>query len=544
MPTNESAVLNYTSTEGGSGTVAFPVPQLTYTIEDEGGNPDPDPPAPDWEVSKSKTATNLDSSYESQITLSLPAAGYAPKMDVVFVVDSTAGERWNTYRAQIISVIDELNTLQNIDISAGFVTFGNGTTERIALQPLSTGKTQFDEIPEAYNILNHWLSPWMESSGTNIQAGVRAGREMLDSGRDDAEKYLILLTDGGAFYWLDEDGASVTKPYKSGRFFDSTAQEDSHMYNNNLTGMYSIASGSFAAFREQYGTQVEAFNKSATVCTKGTKEDGMGDAYIYSTSDWSNKEVYPFTNMEQGTYNASQEMVETAADGVHLITVGAYDYYPDQAAVHTVSNLFLDWTGEVGDLYKVNTGDADDSMEKAFAGVQDSLIQLVDAESKVVDVIGYGDDYNFDFINSIDKLTLTEGGVELAKAKIDDTTYGFGPVTDEESEATTYRYVLHYYDKGEDGESDECIVWDINVPVTKDATVQLTYSVKLTNPKTAAGTYGQYDADGSKGYDGPVHQQQRGALSRGLSGQCGRGGGIRQAHRVLHRQRRWRRLQL
>lgn len=41
VPTNESAVLNYTSTEGGSGTVKFPVPQLTYTIEDEGGNPDP-----------------------------------------------------------------------------------------------------------------------------------------------------------------------------------------------------------------------------------------------------------------------------------------------------------------------------------------------------------------------------------------------------------------------------------------------------------------------------------------------------------------------
>ena len=29
-----------------------------------------------------------------------------------------------------------------------------------------------------------------------------------------------------------------------------------------------------------------------------------------------------------------------------------------------------------------------------------------------------------------------------------------------------------------------------------------TYTVALRNPKTEAGTYGQYDADGSEGYDG------------------------------------------
>ena len=50
--------------------------------------------------------------------------------------------------------------------------------------------------------------------------------------------------------------------------------------------------------------------------------------------------------------------------------------------------------------------------------------------------------------------------------------------------------------------SDECFVWDINVPVSNFAPVQLTYAVKLTNPKTASGTYGTYDKDGSKDYEG------------------------------------------
>ena len=32
--------------------------------------------------------------------------------------------------------------------------------------------------------------------------------------------------------------------------------------------------------------------------------------------------------------------------------------------------------------------------------------------------------------------------------------------------------------------------------------MQLTYSVKLMNPETEAGVYGEYDADGSRGYEG------------------------------------------
>ena len=477
-----------------------------------------DPNLPDWEISKSKTATNLDDNYESQVTLSLPAAGYSSAMDVVFVVDGTAGERWNDYKDQISSVINDLSTLQNVTVRAGLVTFGNQATSRIALQDLQNGGAEaFSKMPSAIGpILNHWIWSWMESSGTNIQAGVRAGREMLANNDNDAEKYLILLTDGGAFYWLNEAGDSVTKPYKSGNFFDSTAQEDTHIYNGNLDGMFSIASGSFDAFREQYKTEMAAFNLSATTCTKGSAEADLNGAYVYTPSDWNNKELYPFTNMEQGTYNASQEMLEAAAEGIHLITVGAYDYYPEQKAAHTLSNLFLDWTEEVGGLYRINTDNADETMDAAFEGVCDELIQLVDSGSKVVDVIGYGTDnkgneYDFDFVNDISTLTLTVNGEELPARELDVTDgfftgshetacYVFGDLRPM-SLTSGYPFALHYYANGEDGQSDECFVWEINVAVTKDTPVELTYSVKLTNPQTADGTYGHFDADGSEHFD-------------------------------------------
>ena len=51
------------------------------------------------------------------------------------------------------------------------------------------------------------------------------------------------------------------------------------------------------------------------------------------------------------------------------------------------------------------------------------------------------------------------------------------------------------YDYG-NGKGTEHFVWEINVPVSNFAPVQLTYTVKLVNPKTTEGTYGVYDKNG------------------------------------------------
>ena len=42
-----------------------------------------------WQISKSKTATNLDKNYQSEVTLSLPAAQEQLESDVVFVLDKS-----------------------------------------------------------------------------------------------------------------------------------------------------------------------------------------------------------------------------------------------------------------------------------------------------------------------------------------------------------------------------------------------------------------------------------------------------------------------
>lgn len=105
-------------------------------------------------------------------------------------------------------------------------------------------------------------------------------------------------------------------------------------------------------------------------------------------------------------------------------------------------------------------------------------------------------EYDFDFVNSLDDLTLTVGGVPVNGVEIEENTYGFG------GRDGSYDYILTYYPNGGEMAAGEHFVWAINVPVTLDAPVTLTYSVRLRNPETDPGTYGRYDEDGSEGYDG------------------------------------------
>lgn len=151
------------------------------------------------------------------------------------------------------------------------------------------------------------------------------------------------------------------------------------------------------------------------------------------------------------------------------------------------------------------------SSQEKFLNIKNDIFYLVDEGSSIVDVIGEGIDnagneYDFKFINDINNLNLTVNGISLPKEQIvENTSYGFG----EKLDNGKYEFELTYYPDGigKEARSQEVIAGelfrlDINVPITIDKPVQLTYTVQLTNPQTADGTYGQYDADGSEEYAG------------------------------------------
>lgn len=108
--------------------------------------------------------------------------------------------------------------------------------------------------------------------------------------------------------------------------------------------------------------------------------------------------------------------------------------------------------------------------------------------------MGYTADYDFDFVNEASALTMQVGDDTLPAEKIEDNHYGFGP-----NEDGSYQYELTYTPS--DGAAEH-FTWNINVPVSNFAPVQLTYKVELTNPSEESGTYGEYDQYGENGKAG------------------------------------------
>ena len=144
-----------------------------------------------------------------------------------------------------------------------------------------------------------------------------------------------------------------------------------------------------------------------------------------------------------------------------------------------------------------------------FESIKNEILYYLAAGSTVEETLGYTADYNFDLFNP-EKMTIsvdnTEDGstVSYPAQKIGDNHYGFGPQQD-----GSYSYEVTYTPGAQD---DEKFVWKINVPVTNFMRIHLNYQVKLMNPKTEPGTYGEYDEYGT-GHKSSLYVSNRAVLN-------------------------------
>ena len=451
-----------------------------------------DPEAPtepsepvDWETSKSKTATNLDKNYESQVTLSLPAAETVPVTDVVFVLDrsSSAGAA----RQEISNMMDNLlEIVNNSDavINVGVVNFWYKADSGIELTALTS--ESIDSIKNA--IMEGNLS------GTNIEAGIDAAVAMLDaSSTPDENKYMVLVTDGISHAWNDQNG-EVKTIWGQGTADYSVVFNGANSYyyfDTTKTSFSTVFHTSSGDTQLNSDYEVPVFDGESVI--EVLEDTEYADYYIHQ----GEYESY-YSGVEKGVYEAAHAYANAASKYKCINLYWEVSGYP-------IASEFMEWTAEQGKCYNI-TGE--ENLADAFANVEKDITYVVDAGSQVVDVIGGDDDgvnydYDFDFV---DVVSLTVGGEELDFTK-DGNTYYFG-----ESRDGIYPFVLTYYPNGlgvetmsaedEDVIAGELFVLEINVPITVENSVQLKYTVKLMNPKTAAGDYGQYDEDGSENYPG------------------------------------------
>lgn len=437
-----------------------------------------------WQVSKSKTATNLDANYQSQVTLSLPAAQEQLVSDVVFVLDESSA-----YNA----VVEEMDTmLNNLDdhvakneaaVKVGVVVFrGNAVTKDLELL-----------TPDSIDDINAFVRTRPDVGGSNMMAGLQAAEAMLQNApEDNSRKYMILIGDGITYTWSGENGEQLGVNFA------------------NADAPTSPMLASPDAFDVKHGNGYlpndwsKHLNEVSSVMEKTISEKSS------SYSRGVDISTLPFiSNYEKDNYTSSVDIALYKCDQLYRNLSSKYHCYTVMRSAPSLSDPSKT-DGEIHPWGPSFMNYLADGKEVSFAEIQNDIYYLLDAGSQVVDVIGegidnVGNEYDFKFIDAADKLTLKVGN-EVLPIHEENGYYGFGEKLTSGDYAGHYPYELTYYPEGMGTRSlevaGELFRWDINVPVSNFAPVQLTYTVQLTHPQTADGTYGQYDADGSEKYAG------------------------------------------
>ena len=339
------------------------------------------------------------------------------------------------------------------------------------------------------------MSSRPEVGGTNMSAGLLEAQKMLDNDTSvmDGRKYVILVSDGITYIWDDET---------------TDAQENLGVNFANADAPNNAMLAGPDGWDVKYGKSYIPENWESHFNGIGS----MMSTTIQNKASNYERGDNATTGKPFVAYGEKEQYTST-------VDIALYKSYNAYKALQEKYNTYAVCSGVEKDMTDFPFGPSfmtylADGKNVTFDGIQNDILYTVSAGSRVEDYMGYVEgDYNFDFINDASKLSITVGTGEnketLEAAVIGENHYGFGPVKKvQEPEAgqemttseISYRYELEYVPGEKKG--DEHFTWQINVPVSNFAPVALTYSVKLVNPKSASGTYGQYDEDGSKNYSG------------------------------------------
>ena len=469
-------------------------------------SPEPEPTPVDWDFSKSKTATQLvksGSTYTSDVTLSLPSKEEVLSTDIVFVLDTS--DCVGDVMGEISSLTEKLNEAgkTGANIKVGVIVFkgsalpmfdGNLVSVAEAVDQLNKMAREVAAIPgNDKNAKEQVVLRYLKADdnfiakGSNLHAGLMAAQKMLtaDDSVEASRKYLVSVSDGKTYYWNDEEDNvyGVYSEYKS----DNEIRLPSLLFYAWTTA-YGIDDGSWALnarIREDnWNTyiatirqKIQADNGKYTVNLRDAKTK-LGTAN-YDALRWSTGEALTGA----GYQYIKSENVRKSAQGVEYSFVKCLDTYKElvgsgyhcyminpKCGTDTVAGLFTSKLNEIAGVEK----------DVNFSEVKNEILYAISAGSTVEDVMGE----EFDFAGNV---RMTVGGKPLKAIKDGDNIYYFG---NEDVSATTYRFKLEYTP------GTDSFVWTINENVSNFAFVQLTYTVRLVNPKTASGTYGVIDLDG------------------------------------------------
>lgn len=435
----------------------------------------------------SQTATNLDSDYISNVTMTIPSDSTQQPMDIVFVLDGSTSSDASTLATDAAEMLKELANVKTTNVHAGLVIFGGENPILYASESL--GSIADDNVLETLtsNMTDKTYDGATGRSGSNLQAGIEKARTLLKTGSAESEnKYLILLTDGGARMWINDEGESLAQlPYENN--WNTTEDFIARYISGNLE------------LRTFDQIMADAANGKEIGKYGITKEHSKDSAYLVKNLEPGmdvNTDLNYYSNLESATYFAAKSIIElTDADEANVFWI---DYpYNKGSKYGDYTESFKSWLADENYVTRYDS----DQIADPLAQLKDNLLYYVGEGSVIENEIGYGKDnygnaYDFKMVN-LDQLQLTVGSDKLTTTKIGENHYGFGTLNSEGK----YPYELTYYPNGKDDSGKDNFELAINTAVYLDASIKLDYQVQLTNPQKVGGTYGTYDEDGSESLD-------------------------------------------
>lgn len=406
-------------------------------------------------VAVSKTATNLNTDYESDIMLKIPTT-HVDVYDIVFVVDASLSidSAADNLLQQYMSAADARD-----DINVGIVYF--------------YGKSKIYRQLDGTIIAKNHPSQYTHR-GTNLNSGILTGTYMLDThaGVSAANKYLIILSDGDTHVYQKNNQLGLSGTKTGGETV--VVQE----YNGNIVAgpdTYLFKYGTYAAPTSWYNYFVEvakAINRDQDLYEQTWGWDPRNyynGATSYITGDLSTHAV----SSDKALYYAMLSYADAQQRGYNCYAVyvdsGDFSYRTSQYAQSFMNYLNCGRSFSLSNIGKE--------------------ISYVTTGSYVTDYMGsgidnLGNEYDMDFISDASRLYVIWNGERIDATTDDNITFHFDDL-----------FTLVY--NGE--EENDYFKWIINTNLLLCDSVELHYSVKLSNPQTAAGEYGEYDFDGTQG---------------------------------------------
>lgn len=428
-------------------------------------------------VTIDKTATPLNEDDQTTVTLNVDGTQEKTVSDVVFVLDKSAS---TDIREEAFNMLSELReqASEGNSINVGVVNFEQGVLEKLNLTELN--EANYSTIRDS--VIFHDAA----SSGTNIYAGLLAGKTMLDndSSVDAQNKHLVLVTDGVGYLWDSGNPGEVYSIYS-----ENTSNEEENLYASHETIDWHHDSSSYYG---EFQNMRQWYNNHASIKDDIETYQMAYDAGIYQAkdyaiehgkgqdTDWSvipkfaKENSYVPEELEGNTASAADAAVYKVAEEWSQIA-SEYNAYAYADPRYAKDNKYL-WAynaiSNLGDLGDFSTALPNNSSEYdgMFDKVKSSILYAIQ-DGTVTGVIGN----NFDLV-----------GLDTFKLSIGGKTYP-GTVSEEAGTVTfdDGKYVINY----SNGSDSEQFTWKINTLVVNGSDLKLSYDLKLVNKETAAGNY-------------------------------------------------------